>query len=159
MHRSHLLGVILVSALTASALLTAAPATSQPDVRFPVEQPAPVSARVALLEQRLHRVEQRLAAFESIGVKQRADGARELTINGARLVIARDGRVSVTPGQPTGNRPTLTGRLPPDCDPPYSVAPGGVRTPKPECLGEGAPCDPPFSVDDSGIKRYKRGCL
>lgn len=38
---------------------------SPPVVRFPVEQPVALSARVALLEQKVHALEQRLKAHEA----------------------------------------------------------------------------------------------
>ena len=142
-----------------ATVLSAAAATPQPDVRFPADQPAPLGARVALLEQRAHRLEQRLAAFEQVKLKSRSDGARELSINGASVTIERDGRVTVVPAPPTGGEPAVTGRLPPDCEPPYDVDPSGVRIPKSSCIGANAACDPPYTLDARGIKRYKPECL
>ena len=145
--------------VTGAAVLSAASAMPQPDVRFPADQPAPLAARVALLEQRAHRMEQRLAAFERVKLKNRPDGAHELSINGASVTIERDGRVTVIPIPPAGGDPAVTGRLPPDCEPPYDVDPTGVRIPKPSCIGANPECEPPYSLDARGIKRYKPECL
>jgi hypothetical protein len=124
----------LALALSSAALLVTASAASEPSVVFPIEQPAPVSARVALLEQRVHRLEQRLAVFERVGLRARSDGARELTLNDTTVIIEADGRVTITPRT---SEPGVSGRMPaapPDCDPPYSY-------------------------DSEGIKRFKRSCL
>jgi hypothetical protein len=139
--------------------LSTSRAGSQPRVEFPVEQPVAVSARVAMLEQRVHRLEQRLGAFEKVGLTPRADGGQEMAIHGATVSIDRDGRVTViaAPPKPQGG-PSVAGRLPEDCDPPYTIDPKGVRTPKFGCLASGS-CDPPFYFDAAGIKRFLPDCL
>jgi hypothetical protein len=126
----------LAVGLAAAALLATDSAASQTSVRFPVEQPVQVSARVALLEQRVHRLEQRLSAFEQVGLRTRSDGTRQLTLNGTIVIVEPDGRVTVTP-RASDSAPALSGRLP---------------TESPEC-------DPPFYYDSDGIKRFKGECL
>ncbi|MFO0569712.1 MAG: hypothetical protein U0263_28945 [Polyangiaceae bacterium] len=130
-----------------------APPSPPPSVRFPAEQPVAISARVALLEQKVHAVEQRLKAFEKVGLSATTGGGYELTANGARVSISRDGTVSVTSAPP----PPRTGVDDP-CDPPFSVDPKGFRSIKPECLQVG-PCEPPFTVDREGRRTPKKECL
>lgn len=132
----------------ALGLLLAPLAISQPAARFPTEQPAPIAARVALLEQRVHELERRQRIIERVGITPRAGGGYALVANGASVLIGPDGRVSVSPAP----SPTV-----PDCDPPYSVDATGLRSIKPECLAV-SECDPPYTVDANGIRRPKLGC-
>lgn len=129
--------------------------------RFPTQQPAPVAARVALLEQRMYGLEQKLKAFEKTSPKERSDGSYELTMNGARVLITKDGSVTVSPKAP----PTPAVASPPraafddDCQPPYTIDSNGFRVPRPECAPAAkGPCDPPFSVDKGGNRRVKKEC-
>lgn len=133
-----------------AALLMAGAASSEPSpVRFPVEQPVALAARVALLEQKLHGLEQRTKALEKVPITRDATGAFQLIANGARVRIAPDGTVSVDPPPP---------RLTDDaCDPPFTVDLKGIRTIKPECL-KVPPCEPPFTVDKKGIRTIKPEC-
>src|SRR5258706_12408363 len=100
------------SAVLAALLLSPRRAESEPAPRFPVDQPVAVTARVALLEQRVHTLEQRLKAFEKLAVRAQPDGGYVLAANGARVQIGKDGAVTVTsaPGPPGS---TAHGRLPP----------------------------------------------
>jgi hypothetical protein len=128
--------VAFAVALSSAAVLASARGASQPAVKFPADQPVPVSARVALLEQRMHRLEQRLAAFERVGLRARGDGTQELSLNGTIVVLETDGRVTITPASTGGTAP-VSGRMPPASQ----------------------ECDPPFVYDAEGIKRFKRSCL
>ncbi len=149
---------LVVSAVATAALaitLTARVGSSQPAARFPTEQPAPLAARVALLEQRVHQLERRGRVFERVGVASRPGGAISLAVNGASVVIAANGSVSVTPAaSPRAQTPTSAAA--PDCDPPYAIDARGLRSVKPECMQ--AECDPPYTVDADGIRRPKPGC-
>lgn len=147
--------------------LMSGPAASQSSgatPRFPVAQPAPLAARVALLEQRVHGFDQRLKAFERVGLKAQSGGGFTLVVNGANVVIAKDGTVTVTPAAKpgTGELPPLgSGGTPPPedpCDPPYSVDSKGIKSIKPGCLEVG-PCDPPYTVDAQGRRQPKKECL
>jgi hypothetical protein len=129
--KSAALGLLCVALSTGLLVLSTRHAASQPSVRFPAEQPVPVSARVALLEQRIHRLEQRLAAVE------RAAPA----------------------AAPVAAAPVGGAKLPPDCEPPYQIDAAGIKRFKHECLSVAPDCDPPYMVDVSGIKRYKPECL
>lgn len=148
------LGAVLLLSDGEASSQTPAPVrpVTPPAVRFPAEQPVAVSARVARLEQKVHSLEQRLGVFERVGVTAQTDGSYVLTVNGARVEIARDGRVSVIPAAPP-SRP-----IDDPCDPPYTVDTKGKRSIKPECLQVG-PCDPPYSVDAQGRRWPKKECL
>src|SRR5262245_11188458 len=99
----HVSMIALPTAIVlAAVLLVPRRAESEPAPRFPVDQPVPVTARVALLEQRVHGLEQRLKAFEKLSVKAQADGGYVLVANGARVQIARDGSVTVTSAPAAG---------------------------------------------------------
>src|SRR5262245_26672061 len=149
--------IFIVPSLAIAATLFALSrrAASDQAPRFPVEQPVPLPARVALLEQRVHGMEQRLKAFEKLQVRAQPDGTYVLSANGARVQIARDGSVVVTPAPSAGT--TARGALPAadPCDPPYEVGATGIRTIKPECL-QIAPCDPPYTVDLQGRRQPKK---
>lgn len=133
-----------------AALSFAGAASSEPSpVRFPVEQPVALAARVALLEQKLHALEQRSKALEKVAITRDAGGAYQLVANGARVRIAPDGTVSVDPPPP---RPVED-----PCDPPFTVDLKGIRSIKPECLKVPA-CDPPFTVDKKGVRAIKPEC-
>lgn len=106
-----------------------------------------IGARVALLEGRVHELEQRLAAFSRVSLTP-ADGGFTLVAHGVRVQIAPSGQVSL-------HAPPAPG--PAQCDPPFVVDADGKRTAKPECL-EVSPCDPPFVVDTRGVRRAKPGC-
>jgi hypothetical protein len=97
-------------------------AASQPTVRFPAEQPVPVSARVALLEQRIHRLEQRLAAFERASAASttppRPDCEPPFHYDAQGIKRYKPECLSVAP----------------DCEPPYNVDVSGIKRYKPECL-------------------------
>lgn len=124
---------------------------------FPAKQPVPVAARVALLEQRMYGLEQKLKAFEKTAPKERSDGSYELTMNGARVLITKDGSVTVSPKSATASPPRAA--FDDTCDPPYSVDANGIRVPKAECAPAAkGPCDPPFSVDRDGNRRVKKEC-
>lgn len=153
------LAVALAICLGLGLFLMSTRAASQPSVQFPPDQPAPLAARVALLEQRAHKLEQRLAAFEKVGLKPDRAGGYTLVVNGASATIDARGRVTVTPAAGDG----VTGRLPPasgECDPPFVVDSSGIRRPKPGCNSGAEPnCEPPYFVDQSGIKRFIPECL
>jgi len=89
-----------------------------PTLRFPAEQPVALSARVALLEQKVHALEQRLRAVESAA--------------GAPAVDPCDPPYSVDPKGIRSIKPECL-RIGP-CDPPYSIDRDGIRWPKKECL-------------------------
>ena len=134
----------------AALALVACTASSQP-VGFPVEQPVALSARVALLEQKVHTLEQRTKAFQRVGLAPELGGAFQLVVNGARVRVSADGSISIAAPVPA--------RAAEDpCDPPYSVDPKGLRSIKPECLKVG-PCEPPFEVDPQGKRVPKPECL
>lgn len=114
----------LSTAVTTVALLVlgARDAASQPTVRFPAEQPVAVSARVALLEQRIHRLEQRLAAFERAAAASatppRPDCEPPFHYDAQGIKRYKPECLSVAP----------------DCEPPYIVDVNGIKRYKPECL-------------------------
>jgi hypothetical protein len=145
-------------AAAVSILLASARADSEPRVQFPTEQPAPVSARVALLETRMHALERRLAAFDKVGLSAGPDGSYRMAISGASVSIERDGRVTVVPAPPKPGRPAVTGRMPEDCDPPFFIDREGTKIPKADCLTT-SKCDPPYTFDAAGIKRFIPECL
>jgi hypothetical protein len=155
----------IVGALVLSGVvvLLSSRARSQPKAQFPPEQPVALSARVAALEQRAHRLEQRLAAFERVGMAAKNDGSYQLSVNGTSVTIEQDGRVTVSPKAPSPGSPAIAGRLPPaaaECDPPYTIDATGARSPKPGCFGTAsAECDPPYYFDSDGIKRFIPKCL
>jgi hypothetical protein len=124
--------------------------------KFPTQQPAPLAARVALLEQRMYGLEQKLKAFEKTAPKERSDGSYELTMNGARVLILKDGTVSVAPAPPKSTPPRAA--FDDNCDPPYTVDANGIRVPKPDCAPPRSPCDPPYSVDAQGNRKVKKEC-
>lgn len=141
-------------------LLASAPAASETPgtkVKFPVAQPAPLAARVALLEQRTYALDQRLKAFERVRLQPAPSGAYAMAVNGARVVIAKNGTVSVTPAR------SSVGQLPASgdadaCDPPFSVNEKGIKSVKPGCMEVG-PCEPPYRVDAKGRRIPKPECL
>ncbi len=140
----------------ASVLVSLTPVVgaSEPAARFPAAQPAPLAARVAMLEGRVHRLELRLRQLEKAAPGRRADGSYQFDANGARVVVSPQGAVTTTrtpPGASKARQPR------PDCDPPYKIDARGIRTIKVECL-EVSECDPPYTVDASGIRRPKANC-
>jgi len=95
-----------------------APAKPQPPVvRFPVEQPVALSARVALLEQKVHALQKRLEALEAPA---------------SPPVDPCDPPYTVDPKGMRSIKPECLEVRP--CDPPYTVDPKGVRIPKRECF-------------------------
>jgi len=142
--------------LLATLLIAPRDASSQTEPAFPTAQPAPVIARVAFLEQRLHALEKRLKAFERVSVRARADGGYDMVANGATVLIARDGSVSVK-AKSKAQPPSAAFEDP--CDPPFSIDDKGIRIPKSQCTPPSAPCDPPFSIDAEGNRRVKPECL
>jgi hypothetical protein len=153
----HLQKLVWIAVLPVSVCL-AQDALSQPapvSPRFPAEQPVALAARVALLEQRVHAIDARLKAFDKVALHAKPDGSYRLVANGASVVIARDGTVSIAP-PPAPSKAALPVEDP--CDPPFSVDASGRRSIKPECL-EVAPCDPPYSVDAQGRRSPKKECL
>lgn len=140
---SRLTGPVLVS-----LLLVPASAGTEPKLRFPAEQPVAIGARVALLEGRVHELEQRLSAFSRLSLTPADAGGFTLVAHGVRVQIAPSGQVSLhAPPAP----------VPSQCEPPFVVDADGKRSAKPECL-EVSPCDPPFVVDSHGVRRAKPGC-
>ena len=113
----------------------------------------PLSARVAMLEGKVHDLERRLLQLEKAAPGRRADGSYQFDANGARVIVSPKGAVTTmrTPPDASKARPR------PDCDPPYKIDARGIRSIKVECL-EVAECDPPYSVDASGIRRPKANC-
>jgi hypothetical protein len=140
----------------ASATLLVSLEAGSDTPKFPAQQPVPVAARVALLEQRMHGLEQRLKAFEKTAPKERSDGSYELTMNGARVLIQKDGSVTVSPKSTSAAPPRAA--FDDACDPPYTVDPNGIRVPKPDCAPVTKACDPPFIVDKDGNRRVKKDC-
>jgi len=153
-HRLLRLGAVCLGVL---ASVPAASQTSKP--QFPIAQPAPLAARVAFLEQRLYGMDQRLKAFERARLQSAADGAYALSVNGARVVIAKDGSVTVTPSRSSVGKLPESKAVADDCDPPYRVDSKGIKSIKPNCLEAGHPCDPPFTVDQTGLRVPKQECL
>lgn len=106
----------------------------------------------------MHGLEQKLKAFEKTAPKERSDGSYELSMNGARVLILRDGTVSVAPAAPKAASPPRAA-FDDNCDPPYTIDPNGIRSPKPDCAPVRPPCDPPYSVDAQGNRKVKKECL
>ncbi|MCA9600283.1 MAG: hypothetical protein KC776_43565 [Myxococcales bacterium] len=111
-------------ALGALALLAPVLGVSQPKARFPADQPVPLSARVALLEGRVHDLEQQVQGLSQGRLSARPDGSYQIDANGARVMIGADGTVTTSPSPATS---------PMACDPPYTVDKAGIRHPKPSC--------------------------
>ncbi len=103
----------------------------------------------------MYGLEQKLKAYEKAAPKPRSDGSYEVSMNGALVIIERDGTVSVTPASAKPPRAAFEDA----CDPPYTIDPNGMRTPKPSCAPSQEPCDPPYSVDAQGNRRVKKECL
>ncbi|MEZ4226179.1 MAG: hypothetical protein R3B13_34855 [Polyangiaceae bacterium] len=135
---------VALGALVAFSPLVGA---SEPAARFPAEQPAPLSARVALLEGRVYSLEQQVQSLARGQLQRRADGSYQFDANGARVVVGPSGTVT------TSRSPQAKA----DCDPPYAIDARGIRSIKPECL-EVSECDPPYTVDSTGIRRPKPQC-
>jgi hypothetical protein len=155
-HRLLRLGALCLGFLASAP---AASQTSKPQVRFPIAQPAPLAARVALLEQKLYAMDQRMRAFESVRLQSASDGAYAIAVNGAEVVIAKDGSVTVTPSRSSVGKLPESKPAADDCDPPYRVDSKGIKSIKPNCPDVARPCEPPFTVDQNGLRIPKQECL
>ncbi len=125
---------------------------AEPRARFPIEQPVALSARVALLEERVHTLQERLSAFAQVGLKSHPAGGFTLDAHGAQVIIDPSGKVVVVPAAEGNDAPGDQA-----CEPPYWVDERGVRSIKPQCLKVGR-CDPPFTVRPDGVRRPKPNC-